>query len=197
MLISTWSPTTVALGGRDSTCVASWVYRSAEQGVRIQPVLLCRRLPAQRSKALSCEEQVETARRVWERKSYADVSLDRVNRFSIYALHLTTNVIISFMMIIIMCPIKLTYPLVSPQFSDPPKWDVMAYSVANPVVHRHAGKPINPGKHVMASRISERWAHWSLDEEHAAFAHELVIHPFVLLPWNANGYCQYYIILYI
>ena len=40
----------------------------------------------------TCEEQVETARRVWERKSYADVSLDRVNRFGIYALHLTTNV---------------------------------------------------------------------------------------------------------
>ena len=92
MLISTWSPTTVALGGRDSTCVASSVHRSAEQGVLIQPVLLCRGIPAQRSKALSCEEQVETARRDWKGKSYADVSLNRVNRFSIHALHLTTNV---------------------------------------------------------------------------------------------------------
>jgi len=55
-------------------------------------VLLCRRLSAQRSKALSCEEQVETARSDWKGKSYADVSLDRVTRFSIYALHLTTNV---------------------------------------------------------------------------------------------------------
>ena len=57
-------------------------------------MLLCRGIPAQRSKALSCEEQVETARRDWKGKSYADVSLDRVNRFSIYALHLTTNVYI-------------------------------------------------------------------------------------------------------
>ena len=55
-------------------------------------MLLCRGIPAQRSKALSCEEQVETARRDWKGKSYADVSLDRVNSFSIYALHLTTNV---------------------------------------------------------------------------------------------------------
>ena len=94
MLISTWSSTTVALGGSDSTCVASWVNRRAEQGVRIQPVLLCRRLPAQRSKALSCEEQVETARSDWKGKSYADVSLNRVNRFSIYVLHLTTTVYI-------------------------------------------------------------------------------------------------------
>ena len=57
-------------------------------------MLLCRGIPAQRSKALSCEEQVETARRDWKGKSYADVSLDRVNSFSIYALHLTTNVYI-------------------------------------------------------------------------------------------------------
>ena len=91
MLISTWSPTTVALGGRDSTCVASWVYRSAEQGVRIQPVLLCRRLPAQRSKALSCEEQVETARRVWEEKAMRMWAWIEWTVFSIYALHLTTN----------------------------------------------------------------------------------------------------------
>ena len=94
MLISTWSPTTVALGGRDSTCVASWVYRSAEQGVRIQPVLLCRRLPAQRSKALSCEEQVETARRVWEEKAMRMWAWTVWTILSIYALHLTTNVYI-------------------------------------------------------------------------------------------------------
>ena len=86
MLISTWSSTIVALGGRDSTCVASWVYRSAEQGVRIQPVLLCRRLPAQRSKALSCEEQVETARRVWEEKAMRMWAWIEWTILSIYAL---------------------------------------------------------------------------------------------------------------
>ena len=37
----------------------------------------------------------KTARRNWKGKSYADVSLDRVNVLSIYALHLTTNDYIS------------------------------------------------------------------------------------------------------
>ena len=57
-------------------------------------MLLCRGIPAQHSKALSCWWQVETARRDWKGKSYADVNLDRMNVSSIYALHLTTNVYI-------------------------------------------------------------------------------------------------------
>ena len=57
-------------------------------------MLLCRGIPAQHSKALSCWWQVETARRDRKGKSYADVNLDRMNVSSIYALHLTTNVYI-------------------------------------------------------------------------------------------------------
>ena len=55
-------------------------------------MLLCRGIPAQHSKALSCWRQVETARRDWKGKSDADVNLDEFTVLYIDALHLTTNV---------------------------------------------------------------------------------------------------------
>ena len=42
--------------------------QEVEQGVWIQPVLLCRSIPAQYSKALSCWRQVETIRRDWKKE---------------------------------------------------------------------------------------------------------------------------------
>ena len=94
-LISTWSSTILAPGGSDPTCVASWVNRSAEQGVRIQPVLLCRSIPAQHSKALSCEEQVETVRSDRKKeKAMRTWAWSMWTVLNINALHLTTNVYI-------------------------------------------------------------------------------------------------------